>query len=144
MALNAPIFQGTYVAAVSTIRNATLVILGLDLMDPKHSDGFRTGSGAEASGIIAYLNITAVGTGTLQLVLEEQDHVSLAWSQVAATVAANSIALVKLKLKSSITQIVSTSTNAVIQDVLPANWRIRIIHTDGSNYTYSLGVVLYD
>ena len=144
MSLNSQIIQGLYTAAVSKVRTATLVVNGADLLDPVHSDGARSAAGAEASGLIAYLNITAVGTGTLQLTLEEQDPVSLTWSTVAATTAANTATLVKLKLKASITAVAASATGVVVQDVLPGIWRLRVIHTDGSNYTYSLGVVLYD
>ena len=144
MSLNSQIIQGLYTAAASKVRNATLVVNGADLLDPVHSDGARSAAGAEASGLIAYLNITAVGTGTLQLALEEQDPVSLTWSTVAATTAANTATLVKLKLKASITAVAASATGVVVQDVLPGIWRLRVIHTDGSNYTYSLGVVLYD
>jgi hypothetical protein len=48
-----------------------------------------------------------------------------------------------MKVKPSITAVAATTTGVTIQDQLPAIWRIRVVHSAGTNFTYSLGVILY-
>lgn len=155
MALNAPVFIGDFTPAsckalqnfgVGSVHNATAYILGADIIDPALTKGERSGSGAEASGGIVYLNVTAIGNGTdtIQLVLQEQDPTSGTWANVAATTAtANTLGLIKLKLKDSINQVAATATQVVIQDKFPKTWRIGVVHSGASSFTYSLGLTLY-
>jgi hypothetical protein len=155
MSLNNQVFIGDYTPAsckalqnfgVGSVHNATAYIYGIDIMDPVGVNGLRSGVGVEASGGIVYLNVTAIGNGTdtIQLVLQEQDPTSGAWSNVAATTAtANTTGVIKLKLKDSINQVAATATQVVIQDKFPKTWRIGIIHSGASNFTYSLGLTLY-
>lgn len=137
------VIQGKYTALASAVRTATQIIVGQDLMDPQ-VNGNRSGINAEASGLIAYLNVTAApGVETLTLVLEEQDPVSGVWSQITATSATTATGMVKLKIKPAIAAAAATTTYVAVQDVLPANWRIRVVHSASGNWTYSLGVVAY-
>ena len=146
MSLNAPIIQGIYTALASAVRVASQIITRDGLMVPASNNTLVPGpSGVpEASGLVAYLNVTAApGVETLQLVLEEQDPVSLTWSQVCATTATTATGMVKLKIKPSVTAVAASITGVVVQDVLPAIWRLRVIHSAASNWTYSLGAVVY-
>jgi len=145
MSIYTPTIQGKYILLPSAVRTATQTILGNTIIDPTHSDGQTSGINQEASGIIAYLNVTAVpGVDTVQLVLEEQDPASLVWSQVCATTATAVTGMVKLKLKQAIAAVAATTTLVQAQDTLPGIWRIRVVHSAASNFTYSLGAVIYN
>lgn len=147
MSIYTQTIQGTYTLLPSAVRNATQIILGNNIIDAKNSSGnyFSTGINTEVSGIIAYLNVTSVpGTDTVQLVLQEQDPASGTWSTVAATTATAATGLVKLKVKQAITAIAATATLVQVQDTLPAIWRVQVVHSAGTNFTYSLGAVLYN
>lgn len=144
MSIYTPTIQGTYTLLASAVRTSTQVLLGADIIDPA-KNGLRSGINQEVSGIIAYLNVTSVpGTDTVQLVLEEQDPASGTWSQIAATTATAATGLVKLKLKQAIAAVAATTTLVQVQDTMPAIWRLRVIHSAASNFTYSLGAVLYN
>ena len=51
--------------------------------------------------------------------------------------------MVKLKLAPAIAAVAASTSGVTVQDTLPANWRIRVVHSAGTNFTYSLSVVLY-
>jgi len=147
MSIYTQTIQGIYtLIPAGTVKSATQSFTGKDIIDPKNANPiFSTGINPEVSGIIAYLNVTAVpGTDTVQLVVEEQDPASGAWSTVAATTATAATGLVKLKIKQAITAIAATTTLVQVQDTLPAIWRVKVVHSAGTNFTYSLGVVLYN
>ena len=72
-----------------------------------------------------------------------EDPASLVWSQVTATLVTTATGLVKMKVKPSITAVAASITGVVVQDQLPAIWRIRVVHSAAGSWTYSLGVVLY-
>lgn len=145
MSIYTQTIQGRYIPLISAVRSTTQTINGNDLIDPVHTEGMRGGINQEASGIIAYLDVTVVpGTDTVQLVLEEQDPASLKWSTVCATTATAATGTVKLKLKQAIAAVAATTTLVQAQDTLPGTWRLRVVHSAGTNFTYSLGVVLYN
>lgn len=146
MSIYTQTIQGIYTALASAARTATQIINGRTIIDPAYNTGLSgNGINPEASGLIAYLNITvAPGVETLQLVLEEQDPVSLTWSTVAATTAAAVTGMVKLKIKQAITAVAASGTGIQVQDTLPAIWRVRVIHSAASSWTYSLGIILYN
>lgn len=155
MSLNNQIFIGDYVPAtnkaltafgVGSTHTATAYVNGIDLLDPLRGDGVRSGVGPEASGIIIYLNLTAIGNGTdtIQLVLQEQDPTSLTWATIAATlVNPLTLGLTKLKLKDAIAAAAATVTGVAVQDKLPRTWRFGVVHSGVSSFTYSIGVTLY-
>jgi len=145
MSVYTPIIQGIYTALPAAVRNSSQTIIGRTLIDPRAGDPiFGTAINPEASGIIAYLNITAApGSETLTLILDEQDPVSGAWSSVASTSGTTVTGMVKLKLKQAIAAVAASGTGVQVQDTLPPIWRVRVAHSAGSNWTYSLGIVLY-
>lgn len=120
------------------------------------TDGKLTGgaSGAiqpenytEFDCLIAYLNITAVpGVDTVLLKMQEQDPVSLAWSDVAgaATLAQVATGLVKMVLGPSIGPVAASASGVAVQTMLPPRWRLQVVPSAGSNFTYSLAVALYN
>ena len=105
---------------MSAVRNTTQALLGRQIIDPKYGQGFDgNGINPETSGLVAYLNITAVpGTDTVQLVLEEQDPASGVWSQVAATTPTAATGMVRMKVKPSITAVAASATGVVVQCLL--------------------------
>ena len=146
MSIYTPTIQGIYTARASAVRNASQTIVGRDLIDPANASSiFGTGINPEVSGLIVYLNVTAApGIETLQLILEEQDPASLTWSVVGATLVTTTAGMVKLKVKQSILSIAASTAGIQLQDTLPYAWRIRIVHSAAGNWTYSLGIVLYN
>jgi hypothetical protein len=147
MSIYTQTIQGIYTALTSATRNTTQTVVGSSLIDPQSikDQRLQTGINTEASGLIAYLNVSAVpGVDTVQLVLEEQDPASGSWSQVTATTATAVTGMVIMKIKQAITAVAATTTGVRIQDTLPALWRLRVVHSGVGNFTYSLGVVLYN
>ena len=147
MSVYLPVIQGTFNVLPSSVRTATQIIVGAILLAPVSNNSLVPPNPMvpDASGLVAYLNVTAVpGTDTVQLVLEEQDPVSLVWSTVAATTATAVTGMVRLKIKPSITAVAATTTGVTVQDVLSAIWRLRVVHSAASNFTYSLGLVVYN
>jgi hypothetical protein len=146
MSIYTQTIQGIYTVLASAARTTTQVINGRTLIDPAYGTGLSgNGINPEASGIIAYLNVTAApGVETLQLILEEQDPVSGTWVTIAATTATTATGLVRLKLKQAIGVIAASTTQVQVQDTLPAIWRIRVVHSASASWTYSLGIVLYN
>lgn len=149
MSAYSPIIQGVYVPLASAVRAATQVLTRDQIIFGSNvpNNSLNPSAAAElpeTSGIIAYLNITAVpGVDTVQLVLEEQDPASLVFSSVAASTATAVTGMVRLKLKPAITPVAASAAGITVQDSMPANWRLRVVHSAASNFTYSLGVVLY-
>ena len=145
MSIYTQTIQGVYTVLPSAVRTATQTLVGKDVIEPKNGTIFASGINQEVSGIIAYLNVTAApGVETLQLALEEQDPVSLVWSTVVATLATAVTGMVRLKVKQAIAVVAPSTTQAQSQDTMPAIWRVRVIHSAAGNWTYSLGVVLYN
>ena len=148
MSIYTQTIQGVYTALPSAVRTATQTLAGKDIIDPNNSNArFASGINPEVSGIAVYLNVTAApGVETLQLKLQEQDPASGVWSDVtgAATSATTATGMVRLKLKQAITTIAASATQVQVQDTLPAIWRVLVVHSAGGNWTYSLGVVLYN
>lgn len=146
MSIYTQTIQGIYTALPAAVYNATQVINGRTLIDPNTANPiFSSAINPEASGIIAYLNVTAVpGVQTVQLVLEEQDPASGNWAVVTSTLATTITGLVRLKVKQAISPITASITQVQIQDTLPPIWRIRVVHSSVGNFTYSLGIALYN
>jgi len=145
MSLNAPVILGEYVPLpAGVVRTTTQTIIGQDLMSPVMSSGQRSGVGVEASGIVAYLNITAApGGDTLILALDELDPGSGTWFNVGQTTGSTNTGVIKMKVKDAITEKTPTGVLLQIQDKLVRNWRVRVIHSGAGNWTYSLGILLY-
>lgn len=108
----------------SAVRNATLVGA-----DNKKVPG--------ANGVKAVLNVTAVpGVDTVQLVIEQKDPVSGVYTQILAAAARAGAGADTLTVYPGIAVAANVSAN----DVLPDDYRIRIVHSAGTNFTYSVRV----
>jgi hypothetical protein len=88
-------------------------------------------------GVKAVLNVTAVpGVATVQLVIEGKDKASGAYYtilQAAARVGAGVDVL-------TVYPGVAVTANVSASDVLPDVYRARVIHSAGTNFTYSLSL----
>lgn len=92
-------------------------------------------------GIAAYLNVTvASGTGGLQTVVETKDPASGSYRQVNTTPTA--ITGTGLNVY-SLYPGVGTANTIGINHILGGHARIKVIHGDGSSYTYSVGYVVF-
>jgi hypothetical protein len=106
----------------SAVRNATLVGA-----DNKKVPG--------ASGVKAVLDVTAVpGVDTVQLVLEQKDPVSGKYVQMLAGVAGAGIRTDVLTIYPG----VAVAANVSASDILPDDYRFRVVHSAGTNFTYSV------
>lgn len=91
-------------------------------------------------GIVVTLDITvASGTGGLTLVIESQDSASGKFVTILAGVA-NLIVTGTTQYK--VYPGLTPAANAVANDIIPRNFRIRVAVGDASSYTYSVGYQL--
>lgn len=104
-------------ALASAVRNATTSSAAIT--------NFNGGS------IALFLDVTAVTAAqTVQLTLEGRDPVSLNWVQLTSGAAVGAVGTT-----------IYVSPNAFI-DSLPRTVRVRMIHSGGGNFTYSVGYSL--
>jgi hypothetical protein len=108
----------------SAVRSATLVGA-----DNKKVPGIN--------GIVVQLNVTAVpGVDTVQLVIEGKDPVALTYYTILSAVAraGAGVDVLTVGLGAVVTANVSANT------ALPDTYRIRVVHSAGTNFTYSVSV----
>lgn len=88
-------------------------------------------------GVKAVLDVTAVpGVDTVQLVIENKDPVSGKYVQVLAAAARSSIGTDTLTVYPGMIAV----ANQVANDAVADTYRVRVIHSAGTNFTYSVGV----
>jgi len=89
-------------------------------------------------GLKAVLDVTAVpGVDTVQLVIEGKDSQSGAYYTILAAVARSGVGRDVLTVHHGIT----VAANVSASDVLPDVYRARVVHSAGTSFTYSLGIV---
>ena len=101
-------------------------------------------------GIIAFLNVTAAsGTGGLVLYIEHQDPVSGLWAvtavQSAAAIQTTGLRPYLMGQGISLGSNFGAAGAPVFSDrghILSSSFRFRVVHSDASSYTYSLGYEL--
>lgn len=129
-------------ALASAVRTATQTVTRDSILNPIPLAGAAI---PDSTGLVAYLNVTAVpGVDTVLLKLQEQDPVSLAWFDVCSSLAQAATGMIKLKILPGITPAAAAVTGVSVADNLPWNWRLQVVHSAASNFTYSLGVATYD
>lgn len=130
-------------ALPSAVRTATTTF------DPSTLAGFTRGPGIapiqplDFDMFIAYLNITVVpGADTVLLKLQEQEPITGTWFDVpgGATLAQVATGLVTMRVGPGITNVAASVTALVLNTILPAFWRLQVVHSAASNFTYSLSV----
>lgn len=109
----------------SAVRSATLV-----------GDDNKKVSGNH--GLVAILNVTAVpGVDTVQLVIEGKDPVSGVYYTILSSTARVAAGTDVLRVLPGI----AVTANQTASDVLPDTYRARVVHSAGTNFTYSLSIV---
>lgn len=114
-------------ALVSAVRTTTQTVVGI--------------LNTFGRGVHVLLNVTAnASVAGLTVIIEGQDSGSGTFYPIAsASVAITGTGMVVLKIYPGITVAAASATGVAVSDVLPRNWRIRIVAGDASNVTYSLG-----
>lgn len=88
-------------------------------------------------GVKVVLDITAVpGTDTVQLIIEGKDRVSGKYYAVLTGAAAVAVSTVVATVAPGIT----VTTNVAVADELPDTYRVRVVHSAATNFTYSIGI----
>jgi hypothetical protein len=88
-----------------------------------------------SSGVKAVLDVTvAPGVDTVQLVLEGKDPVSGKYVQLLAAAARVAAGTDTLTVYPGIAVAANVSAN----DIIPDDYRFRVVHSAGSNFTYSV------
>lgn len=106
----------------SAVRNATLV-------------GSDINKNPGIAGVKAFLDVTVVpGVDTVQLVCEAKDRASGKYVQLLACAARATTGTDMLTIYPGIT----AAANVSASDVLPDTYRFRVVHSAGTNFTYSL------
>jgi hypothetical protein len=106
----------------SAVRAAT--VTGADRVNP-------TGT-----GVIVVIDVTAVpGVDTVTVFIEGKDPASGKYYTILQSAAIVAVSTVVLRVYPGLT----AAANLVVSDVLPRTWRVRVVHSAGSNFTYSLG-----
>jgi hypothetical protein len=108
----------------SAVRNATLV----------GADNKRTPAGVRIKAVLAVIAVP--GVDSVQLVIEQKDPASGAYSQLLAAAARTATGTDTLDLGAG----VSTVANRSSGESVPDTFRIRVIHSAASNFTYSVSI----
>lgn len=86
----------------------------------------------------AVLDVTAVpGVDTVQLVIEGKDPLSGKYFPLVSQVATAAIGTYVLTVAPGIT----VAANVSVADELPDVYRARVVHSAGTNFTYSLSLI---
>lgn len=90
-----------------------------------------------SKGVKVTLDVTAVpGVDTTQLVIEHKDPLSGKYVTVLAETASAITRTAVLTVYPGITATANVSASDVLGDV----YRVRVVHSAGTNFTYSIGV----
>jgi hypothetical protein len=90
-----------------------------------------------ARGISAYLDVTAVpGVDTVTLAIDVKDQASGKYVQVAAAAARVATGTDRLTVYPGIT----VAANVALSDVVGDIYRVRVVHSAASNFTYTVGI----
>tara|TARA_R110000868_G_scaffold23644_2_gene94825 strand:+ start:115 stop:549 length:435 start_codon:yes stop_codon:yes gene_type:complete len=98
-----------------------------------------------ATNVMVYLNVTSAPTiETLILKMQEQNPVSLAWSDVAgaASLAQVATGLIKLVVSPTVINVAAAVTGVTLNTLVPPIWRIVVAHSASGNWTYSLSAAI--
>lgn len=90
-------------------------------------------------GVDVIIDMTVVpGVDTVTFFIEGQDPVSGKWYLILASAALVAVATTVLRVYPGLTP----AANAVASAALPRAWRVRTVHSAGTNFTYSVGAQL--
>lgn len=98
-----------------------------------------------AQHFCAYLNVTVVpGIDTVLLQLEEYNPATGVWTDVpgGATLAQIATGLIRLLCGVDVTEVAASTTLRVLNQPVPAIWRIKIVHSGAGSFTYTLSIAV--
>ena len=103
----------------------------------------RTATNASAAqdnlrsrGVIATINVTTIGTGSVTLSIQRWDAALAAWVDMLATAAIITATSGTLTLYPGLT----AAANSVASAVLPRGWRVAVTHNNANACTYVVGI----
>lgn len=89
-------------------------------------------------GIIAVLDMTLVGTGSVTLEIDGKDPVSGKYYAILTGVAVTTNSTNIYRVYPGLTAV----ANATVNDVLPRTWRVKVTANNANSATYSVGAML--
>lgn len=90
-------------------------------------------------GVEVVADVTAVpGVDTVTFTVEGQDPVSKKWYTLLASAAISAQSTVSLTVYPGVT----VAANAAASRPLPRAWRVKVTHSAGTSFTYSVGASL--
>ncbi len=93
----------------------------------------------DAKGLHLIIDVTAVpGVDTVTFTIKGKDPLSGKYYTILASAAIVGVSTVVLRVYPGLT----AAANLVANDVLPADWRVEVTHSAGTNFTYSVGAQL--
>jgi len=93
----------------------------------------------DAKGLHLIIDVTVVpGVDTVTFTVKGKDPLSGKYYTLLASAALVATGTVVLKVYPGLT----AAANLVASDVLPADWRVEVTHSAGTNFTYSVGAQL--
>ena len=93
----------------------------------------------EGSGLHIVIDVTSItATPSVTPTIQGRDDVSGVFYDLLVGVAITATGTTVLKVYPGIT----ASANVSASDLLPANWRVRMVHADADSITYSVGATV--
>lgn len=89
-------------------------------------------------GVHVVLDVTDAGTGSVTLSIEGKDQVSGKYYTLLTGAAVNSNSTNLYKVYPGLT----AAANAVVSDIVPETWRVKVTHGNSNAITYSVGASL--
>jgi len=86
-------------------------------------------------GLVVYVSMTAVGTGSITMTIQGKDPTSAVYYTILAGAAVITNVFNVYRVYPTITAV----SNAIAQDALPAVWRILVTANNANSATYSVG-----
>jgi len=91
-----------------------------------------------AHGLYVFCNVSVVpGVDTVQVVVEGKDSLSSAYYTIAATTATAVTGLIVVKVSPYLAPVAAAVTGIAVNEYLPATWRIKVVHSAATSFTYS-------
>lgn len=90
------------------------------------------------SGVYVFCAITAApGAETLVFSVQSVNPIDSTATNIAANTAINTTGSIMLLVAPSVTNVTATTTTHTANTILPYNWRLRVTHSGGGNWTYA-------
>jgi len=87
-------------------------------------------------GVIATINVTTAGTGSVTLSIQRYDPATGAWVDMLASAAVTTATSASITIYPGLT----AAANSVASAVLPRGWRVAVTHNNANAITYVVGI----